>query len=765
MKKKNSDQISIEAERYGAPPLVRFNYMPRIIGFLLYGIVLSTVFYENPSILLWSAIFLQVIVWPHVAYLVAKYSSDGRKAEYRNLYFEAFLCGIWMNLVSFQLWPSSVFFVGATINQLATRGLTLYRNTLFFLGIGLLSAGLFNGFDYIPRSNIATAYACIGFLILYSSLVAYLSYTTSKKLSESKKSLNKAHLEIEEKLNEIKHEVDRRKIVETELVESLSLMEAIQNSVAEGILVIDANGKMLAANDRFARMWRIPTNVLETKDDEKLLNSVLDQLDQPESFLSTVWQLYDKPTDISHDILEFKDGRVFERYSQPLMIEGRHEGRVWSYHDITEQKRMEKELRVTLEKMESVNLHLEKKTAFANEMAEKAEAANLAKSQFLANMSHEIRTPMNAVIGMSHLLADMELSKKQQHYVHTIKQSADSLLHIINDILDFSKIEAGKLDLEIIEFDLVRLLNKINGMMEIKARDKELEYYCRIDPAVPHYVSGDPGRIRQVLVNLIGNAIKFTHNGKIQINVDLVQNISSCDEQQITLMLSVVDTGIGISAEKLQTLFDAFTQADSSTTRQFGGTGLGLSIANNLIKLMGGQLDVSSQVGKGSEFTFTLVLDKEMAQKVKTLDTETSISGDTSGIYRKEVKRRPKILVAEDFPANQDVVKGFLERFGFAAHVVENGKEAIQALEKNDYDLVLMDVQMPEMDGIEATRVIRDKASKVKNHDIAIIALTGHAMEGDRSSYLNMGMNDYIAKPTKPDDLYNVVRRNLPDDR
>ncbi len=765
MKKKTRGQTYIEAEQSGDPPLARFNYMPRIIGFLLYGIVLSTIFYKNPGILLWSAIFLQVIVWPHIAYLAAKYSKDGRKAEYRNLYFETFLCGIWINLVSFQLWPSSVFFVGTTINQLATGGLTLFRNSLFCLGMGLLSAGLFNGFDYTPRSSIATAYACIGFLVLYSSLVAYLSFASSKKLSESRKSLKKAHLEIEERLKEIKNEVDRRKIVETELVGSLSLMEAIQNSVAEGILAIDANGKVIATNDRFAKLWRIPADVLETKDNEKFFNFVLGQLDKPESFLSRVWQMHDKPAEISRDILKFKDGRVFESYSQPLMIEGRHEGRVWSFLDITEQKRMEEELKVTLEKVESVNLNLEKETAFANEMAKQAEAANLAKSQFLANMSHEIRTPMNAVIGMSHLLADMELSKKQQHYVDTIKQSAESLLNVTNDILDFSKIEADKMDLEHIDFDLFQLLNEITGMMEIKARDKELEYSCRIDPNVPQYVSGDPGRIRQVLVNLIGNAIKFTHSGKIQIQVDLVQNKAPADEPQIMLKFSVLDTGIGISAEKVQTLFDAFTQADASTTRQFGGTGLGLSIANNLIAMMGGQLNVSSQLGEGSVFTFTLVLDKKTGPAAEITEKETTSSADTNKTYNAEIKHRPKILVAEDFPANQDVVQGFLERFGFTAHVVENGKEAIRALENDDYDLVLMDVQMPEMDGIEATEIIRDKSSKVRNHNIAIIALTGHAMEGDRSSYLNMGMNDYIAKPTKPDDLYDVVRRNLPDNR
>ncbi|MFP4226179.1 MAG: response regulator, partial [Desulfobacterales bacterium] len=282
---------------------------------------------------------------------------------------------------------------------------------------------------------------------------------------------------------------------------------------------------------------------------------------------------------------------------------------------------------------------------------------------------------------------------------------------------------------------------------------------------VPQYVSGDPGRIRQVLVNLIGNAIKFTHSGKIQIQVDLVQNKAPADEPQIMLKFSVLDTGIGISAEKVQTLFDAFTQADASTTRQFGGTGLGLSIANNLIAMMGGQLNVSSQLGEGSVFTFTLVLHKKTGPAAEITEKETTSSADTNKTYNAEIKHRPKILVAEDFPANQDVVQGFLERFGFTAHVVENGKEAIRALENDDYDLVLMDIQMPEMDGIEATEIIRDKSSKVRNHNIAIIALTGHAMEGDRSSYLNMGMNDYIAKPTKPDDLYDVVRRNLPDNR
>lgn len=363
---------------------------------------------------------------------------------------------------------------------------------------------------------------------------------------------------------------------------------------------------------------------------------------------------------------------------------------------------------------------------------------------------------------MSHLLLDTELTYVQQRYANTILQSADSLLMIINDILDFSKIEAGKLDLETMDFDLIQLLDEMNDMLSINAHDKGLKYGCQVDPTVPRFVSGDPGRIRQILVNIIGNAIKFTPKGKIQIQVRLIQNEDPDDEEHITLQFSIVDTGIGIPPDKIETLFEAFTQVDASTTREFGGTGLGLSIVHNLIEMMGGQITVSSQPGKGSDFTFTVVLNRAAPVEITNGKAETSGPAYSLNGTAEDGKYRARILVAEDFSINREVISELLEMLGFTAHVVENGKQAIHALERNRYDLVLMDVQMPEMDGLEATRIIRDPKSTVLDHDIGLVALTGNAMKGDRQRFLDAGMNDYLAKPIKPEALYNVIMKNLP---
>ena len=825
-------------------PLVRFNYMPRIIAFILHGIILITIFYASRSIFLWSIIFLQVIVWPHIAYLHGKYSRNPRAAEYRNLYFETFLCGVWMNVVSFQLWPSTVFLIGAVMDLLATRGWGLFKNALLFWVMGILVAGAFNGFDYIPESSIATAYACIFFIVIYTSIVAVLSFKTSKKLSVSKQRtetifnsvqsgvlvidveshkiievnpaaakmigvagekivghvchrficpaqkcacpitdlqqredsservlLNKDGKEIpilktvipfilegRECLLESFIDISERKQMEEEL---RRLARAVEQS-SEGIAVADMDGNIEFVNSAWAQMHGYrPDEVLGKH--LKIFHTTEQLLTDVNPFNDLVMKNGSHQAEVGH---ARKDGSTFPTRMTATLLkddDGNPIGLLGIVRDITERKQAESALKITLEKVESVNVHLEQQTALANEMAEKAEAANIAKSRFLANMSHEIRTPMNAVVGMSHLLADTELSDEQKHFVKIIQQSADSLLNIINDILDFSKIEAGKLDLELIDFDLIQLLKEINGMMEIEARDKDLQYFCQVDPAVPQYVSGDPGRIRQVLVNLVGNAVKFTHKGKIQIQVNRIPGKKPADERQIALMFKVIDTGIGISPDKIQTLFDAFTQVDASTTRKFGGTGLGLSIAKNLIEMMGGHLDVSSQEGKGSVFTFTVPLKKGVSAAqiiAETGKTSPMASKETSAMKE---KHRARILVAEDFSINQEVVRGFLENFGFSVHIVENGMEAIHALEKHRYDLVLMDVQMPKMDGIEATRVIRDPESRVLDHHIAIVALTGHAMAGDRYKFVDAGMNDYLPKPINPDTLYDVVMRNLPE--
>lgn len=511
-------------------------------------------------------------------------------------------------------------------------------------------------------------------------------------------------------------DVHAQKRAEDELAQMTSRLRATLEATADGILVLDRGGQVVNMNRRLARLWNLPEALLTRHDDAALLEHLIDAVETPEVMRRL---LTGQGLNETFDILPLRDGRIFELSSRPARHHEEVIGRVFCVTDVTERH------------------HAERALISARDAAT---AANRAKSDFLAMMSHEIRTPLNGIIGMAQLLEMAPHTAEQKDYISTIQKSGEALLAIINDILDYSKIEARKMNLEEVGFDLRQMVVEVERLFRPKAQEKALEFSVTVADSAPRVVIGDPTRLRQVLINLVGNAFKFTATGRIGVHVAA----TPVEAARTRLRFSVSDTGIGIAPDKSRHIFTPFEQADMSTTRRYGGTGLGLAICRMLCDLMGGEIGVDSEEGKGSRFWFVVDLASSAPEENVAPEAPRAI-----------LRRNTRILVVDDNPINRLVLGRMLERFG--AHdlaYANDGEEALTLCAEAAYELIFMDARMPRLDGIAATRALREAGNRAY-----IIGVSADAMSDERQAALEGGMDDYVVKPVAMEALAEAIQR------
>lgn len=644
-------------------------------------------------------------------------------------------------------------------------------------------------------------------------------------------------------------EISEIKKVGAELKAANSLLSATFESSNEGFLAVDKNGKIMNLNRTFAEMWKIPKDILESKNDGLALQHVIDQLKNPPAFIEKVNYLYSHPEEESYDLIEFLDGKVFERYSASLKINEENAGRLWTFRDVTRRVEFEKELnRATLEaydlynnapcgyhsvdqygvflavndtelewlgytreemvgKMtifdlvpeeqkdflkknfdqllkgetimnEEVELvrkdgfripvlksttpvmrpdktmertrstiynidyrkKIEKELVEANRLSENALKF---REQFVANVSHEIRTPMSGISGMINLLLETPLDKEQREYLNALKNSTDNILVILNDILDISKIDAGQINIDEFEFRLDEVVDSVMGLLKPRSREKKLELGFSKSGKIPSVLIGDPVRLNQILMNLLNNSIKFTEKGSIRLTMENILNNAG----SAWIRFVVTDTGIGIPEDKFDTIFESFAQAGRETASKYGGSGLGLAIVKKLVDIQQGTIKVESTVGKGTTFKVDLPFKLPIHKGIETHEKRE----DDHLVFD-----QARVLLVEDNSVNVLLTRKILQQWGIEPDLAENGKICIEKAKLKNYDLILMDIQMPELNGYDATSFIRNQFSYPKNK-VGIIAMTARTSIKERTYCIQAGMDDYIAKPFKKEQLLQKI--------